>query len=61
MCKDPGYLVTLKDGREGRTFTKKGLVGSKIPVYLFDEDGQISTEPAILCIPQDLVVKGYID
>lgn len=34
MVRNPGYLVTTKNGLQGRTYHSKGLINGKIPVYL---------------------------
>lgn len=48
-------LVQTKDGRTGRTYSKKGMIKGKVPVYI---DG---VKMPILCDPKDLKLLGYID
>jgi len=52
---NPGYLVETKNGKKGRTYHSKGLINGKIPVYIEGE------EKPILCIPDTLKLKGYVD
>ena len=53
--KDPGYLVTTKSGKKGRTYHSKGMIYGKVPVYI---DGE---EKPILCDPNTLKMNGFID
>lgn len=48
-----GYIVETKKGLIGRTFHSDSLVNGKQPVYV--ENGKL------LCDPQTLTVKGFID
>lgn len=48
-----GYIVETKKGLIGRTFHSDPLVNGKQPVYV--ENGKL------LCDPETLTVKGFID
>lgn len=50
----PGLLVVTKTGKTGRTFHRDERVNGKIPVY-------IAGQPPMLCRPETLRVRGYID
>lgn len=52
--RNPGRLVRLQDGREGRTKNSDTPINGKIPVYL--NDGT-----KVLKNPSDLTVFGFID
>lgn len=54
-------IVMMKDGRIGRIFNDKGLIGNKKPVYPSDEDGNLTGEKAILCCKEYLELIGFID
>ena len=58
--KKPGFLVTTKKGKKGRTYHTKGLINNKVPVYLETKDKSYS-EHAILCDPMTLQRNGFID
>ncbi|MDQ3047071.1 MAG: hypothetical protein M3R27_05945 [Bacteroidota bacterium] len=60
MVKNPGYIVTTRDGKQGRTYHKKGFVNGKCAVYLYDDKG-IESKTGTLCDPSTLSVKGFID
>jgi hypothetical protein len=53
--KNPGYLVTTRTGKLGRTHHCDELINGKQPVYI---DGE---EKPLLCDPGSLNVKGFID
>lgn len=65
MSKQPGYLVTTKDEKQGRTFNEKGFINKKVPVYLatdFKNGIPIKySDSAILCDPATLKINGFID
>lgn len=56
-----GCVVETKAGKIGRTFHSKGLINEKVPVYLETDKKFIYSESAILCDPDTLKIKGYID
>ena len=58
--RKPGYLVVTKKGNKGRTFTSKGLINGKVPVYLEIEKFKYS-DKGILCDPKSLKMTGFID
>ncbi len=60
MAKNPGLIVETKTGKTGRTFTKKGLINGKVPVYVIVDENSYS-DIAMLCDPKTLIQKGIID
>lgn len=52
--KNAGRLVETKTGKTGRTYNHEEPVNGKIRVYL-DDGGKM------LCSPDKLKLKGYID
>lgn len=72
---NPGMIVETAKGKQGRTFTSKGLINGKVPVYVYYEfqtikmggglpDQKIGTKhhtEAILCDPDSLKIIGRID
>ena len=58
--RKPGYLVVTKNGKKGRTYSSKGLINEKVPVYLEIKKHKYS-DKGILCDPETLKVKGFID
>ena len=57
-----GILVQTKTGKFGRTFHKKGIIKGKIPVYLEKTPGKFDFKnEAILCDPETLKQRGFID
>jgi len=60
MNTNSGYLVKTKSGKTGRTYSSKGLVNDKVPVYLEESKFEYS-EKAILCDKDSLKVIGFID
>lgn len=56
-----GYVVETKDGKRGRTYHKKGLINEKVPVYLEADKKFTYQSSAILCSPDTLTIKGFID
>lgn len=59
MTRESGYLVQMKDGRKGRTYSNKGMIGSKIPVYPVNDKFE-PEEKGVLCNLQELTVIGFI-
>jgi len=53
--KDPGYLVTTKKGKKGRTRHSDGKINGKVPVYIEGE------KTPILCDLNTLKITGFID
>ena len=60
MSGNSGYLVITKKGLRGRTYHSKGLINSKVPVYLEESKFKYS-DKAILCYSETLKVIGFID
>lgn len=58
--KNPGYLVTTKDGKKGRTYHSDSLVNGKVQVHVIDEKFN-STGEKLLCDPATLTTNGFID
>ena len=52
--KTPGYIVTTKSGKKGRTKHNDRMINGKVQVYL-DEGGKL------LCDFRTLTINGYID
>lgn len=67
----PGYSVTTKSGKKGRTFHKDELINGKQPVYLCLESKPTKvpgleicikySDKGTLCDPKTLSIEGYID
>ena len=60
MSRNPGYLVETSKGTKGRTYHSKGLINGKLPVYPETAPNKWSG-PAILCDPDTVTLKGFID
>lgn len=60
MKTESGYIVETSSGKQGRTYHSKGIINDKVPVYLMDENGNVS-KIAILCDPKSLKMMGYVD
>lgn len=65
MSKQPGYAVTTKTGKKGRTKHSDPIVNDKVIVYLeegfkpiLDENGN---QKKLLCTATSLVINGYVD
>lgn len=56
--KQSGYYVETKNGKFGRTYHSDPLINGKQPVYVRNDSG---TFDKILCDPDTLKLKGYID
>ncbi|MGV3695521.1 hypothetical protein [Flavobacterium sp.] len=52
--KGAGKLVETKTGKIGRTYNHEGLVNGKYQVYCTDGS-------KLLCSPENLTLKGFID
>ena len=52
--KKAGQAVTTKTGKEGRTYNYEKPVFGKVRVYCTDGS-------KLLCNPDDLTLRGYID
>lgn len=52
--KNAGKLVETKNGVIGRTYNNESLINGKVRVYC--TDGK-----KLLCNPQNLILKGFID
>ncbi len=68
---DPGMIVKMKDGSQGRTYNSKGMINGKVPVHVcikkktthipgLDVCVEYSST-GILCDPKSLTQIGFID
>ncbi len=66
--RNPGHLVELPDGKQGRTYNNQDPINGKIPVYIateYEEDDDIKVavkfdKEGRLFKPEDLKVIGLI-
>ncbi|MDH6354699.1 hypothetical protein M2132_001028 [Dysgonomonas sp. PH5-45] len=56
--QNSGYLVLTKSGLSGRTYHKDELINGKQPIYVKYENNK---DLKLLCDPESLTVKGFID
>lgn len=64
--KKRGRIVETKSGKIGVVYNGQKLVQGKVPVYLVNEDFETLSDKhgrpkAILCDPETLKLKGYVD
>ena len=52
--RNAGTLVETKNGVVGRTYSNENLINGKVRVYCVDGS-------KLLCAPQTLKLKGFID
>ena len=53
--KNPGYLVTTKTGKKGRTYHHEGQIYGKVAVHIPGE------KMPMLCELKTLKITGFID
>jgi hypothetical protein len=58
--KKSGYYVETKGGKRGRTYSNEKLVDGKVKVTLETERFKFNGE-TILCDPNALILKGFLD
>jgi len=57
MSKNSGYLVETKNGEQGRTYHREGLVNKKMVVHIEKEGKDLK----MLCDPKTVKIIGFID
>lgn len=57
MSIDSGYLVETKNGKQGRTYHREGLVSKKMVVHITVNDKDMK----MLCDPKTVKIIGFVD
>ena len=65
MPRNPGHLVITAKGKEGRTYHKEKYINGKVIVHLTKDHKPVLDEKQkpvkVLCDPEKLTLKGFID
>lgn len=56
----PGRLVETSEGKKGFIYNDEEQINGKHRVYIVDDNFQ-PTKEKLLCLPESLTIKGYID
>jgi len=57
MGMNSGYLVKTKNGKEGRTYHREGLVNKKMVVHINVDEKDVK----MLCDPKTIKIIGFMD